>query len=258
MSDLKDKVVLVSGAGRGIGRGIAERFLAEGSQVVAADVDQAAAATLCEGQHGERVLPLEVDVGDSASVEAMMRVVDRELGRLDVLVNNAGILIFKLVEDLTDDDWRRVMKVNLDGTFHCCRAAARRMKAQRAGAIVNIASLSAVIGSQERGAYTASKAGVVGLTRVLAAELGPYGVRTNAILPGTIETQLGDGALDQELLAAFLDRTPERRRGKPSEIASAAVFLASAESSYVNGHSLMVDGGYLHAGLMLDENGRPR
>ncbi|MDO8212576.1 SDR family NAD(P)-dependent oxidoreductase [Conexibacter sp. CPCC 206217] len=274
---LAGQVALVTGAGRGIGRAIAERFLAAGATVVALDRDEDAAAAVGRGTdaasaNGDgaggaraalaatsaRVLAIGADVGDAREVAAAMARVDRELGRLDALVNNAGIVAFRAVADMADEEWDSVLRVNLTGTFNTCREAARRFREQRSGAIVNVASVSASIGSHGRGAYSASKGGVLGLTRVLAAELGPVGARANAILPGTTETALANAALDEQLLAAFVDRTPAGRRGQPDEIAQAALFLASPAASYVNGVALPVDGGYLIGGLLVDERGRPR
>lgn len=249
---MAERVAVITGAAGGIGRAIVERFLKAGLAIVAADLDVTAI-------RDERpAVVTRVDVGDSASVDELMQLVDARFGRLDVLVNCAGIFAGRSVADTPDDEWNSVIRVNLTGTFYCCRAAARRMKAQRSGAIVNISSLTSALASENRGAYAASKAGVDGLTRALAAELGAHGVRTNSILPGPIENALGDANLARELIDAHLARTPMRRRGKPSEVAAAALYLASPESEFVNGHALVIDGGYLHSGLLLDQDGRPR
>jgi NAD(P)-dependent dehydrogenase (short-subunit alcohol dehydrogenase family) len=238
----------VTGAGRGIGRAIAERFAAEGARIAAVDVDGEAAAetaaALGGGSFGHAA-----DVGSSEDAAGVAKEVRERFGRLDVLVNNAGIIHLEPLLELADEDWERVLRVNLSGPFYMSRAVAPLMVETGGGSIVNISSVSAEIGSVERGPYSASKAGLLGLTRVLATELGQRGVRVNAILPGPVETKLSDDAYTTEIEAAFVGRTALNRRGRPGELAAAVLFLAGDESSYMTGQSLVVDGGYLTTGL---------
>jgi len=255
---LKQKVAIITGAGQGIGRHIALRFAAEGARVVIADVNeaQAAAAAAEIAAAGGESLALRVDVGDAPSVGAMVHAVRAKFGGVDVLVNNAGIGLNKPVLTTTQAEWDANLRVNLTGTFLCGQAAARVMVEQGGGRIVNIASISGQRGGVGRTAYGASKAGVILLTRVMAVELGPLGVLVNAIAPGPVDTEQSRGTHTPATRQAYHDRIPLKRYGSGDEIAAAVLFLASAESSFINGAVLNVDGGFDAAGLIFDqENG---
>ena len=229
---LENRVVLVTGAASGIGLEIAERFAREGARVTGFD------------RAGD--VAIEGDVRSSADVgRAVDQVVAAE-GRIDVLVNSAGVREIGDVYTLAPEEWDNVIAVNLSGTFYCCQAVARTMRDAGRGAIVNISSVGGLIGLARRPAYTASKHGVIGLTRSLARDLGPAGIRVNAICPGLIRTPLTEPYFVDE---AFEDglRTvvPQGRAGVPADVADAAAFLASDQSAYVNGIALTVDGGWL-------------
>jgi NAD(P)-dependent dehydrogenase (short-subunit alcohol dehydrogenase family) len=182
-------------------------------------------------------------------VRELVAAVGERFGRLDALVNNAGVIALAKIVELSDEEWEGVLRVNLSGPFYLAREAAPLIAETGGGAIVNLSSVSADIGSVARGPYSASKAGMLGLARVLATELAPLGIRVNSILPGPVETQLSDDAYTPQIENAFVGRTALGRRGRPEEIAAAALFLASEESSYMTGQTLVVDGGYLTTGL---------
>ncbi|MGH7068766.1 MAG: SDR family NAD(P)-dependent oxidoreductase [Acetobacteraceae bacterium] len=246
---LKDRVAVVTGSGRGIGKAIAEKMAAQGARVIVADRE----AALAEETAGElNGTPIQVDIGDPQSVEKLFAAVVEKFGRIDILVNNAGIGITKLVVDTPLEDWERVIRINLTGSFLCCQHAARQMMQQRSGRIINIVSLSGQRGGVGRGAYGASKAGLEVLTRILAVELADYGINVNAIAPGPIMTEVARTMHTQETRDAYHRLTPQRRYGEPSEIGDAAVFLASDEATYITGHTLNVDGGFGAAGLMFE------
>lgn len=249
---LTDKVAVVTGAGRGIGRAIAIRYAAEGARVVAGDVAGASAARVAEEirASGGTARAMEVDVTSLAGVEAMVAETVRRFGRLDVMVNNAGIGLTKLMVDTTAEEWDRVLRVNLTGVFYCSQSAARVMMGQGGGRIINIASLSGQRGGTGRAAYGASKAGVTMLTKVMAVELAPYGINVNEIAPGPVNSEMTAVTHDQATRQAYHDLIPMRRYAEREEIAAAAVFLASADATFVNGHTLNVDGGFQTAGLM--------
>ena len=239
---LANKVALVTGAARGIGRAIAEVFRSEGATVAICDLDA----------KGE--LAWSADISREDDVRALFAALQQRFGRLDILVNNAGVGLARPVTETTLEEWNRVIGVNLTGTFLCCREAARIMSAQRAGSIVNISSITAETGGAGRGAYGASKSGVNSLTRVLALELAPFGVRANAIQPGPVATELAGRMHDARTVAEYKARIPFARYGTEEEIARVALFLASDEASYVTGQALNVDGGFNMAGLLLREN----
>lgn len=235
---LAGKIALVTGAARGIGRAIAELFRKEGATVAVCDLDA----------QGE--LSWRVDISREDEVRTLFAALEERFGRLDVLVNNAGVGLVRPVAQTTLEEWNRVIGVNLTGTFLCCREAARIMSAHRAGSIVNISSITAETGGFGRGAYGASKSGVNGLTRVLAVELAQYGVRANSIQPGPVATELAGRMHDARTVAEYKARIPFARYGSEEEIARVALFLASDEASYVTGQALNVDGGFNTAGLL--------
>jgi 3-oxoacyl-[acyl-carrier protein] reductase len=250
----ENKTVVITGAGRGIGRQIALRFGAEGARVVIADLSEeharvVAAEITAAGGTAEAV---GVDVGDPASASAMVEAAREKFGRVDVLVNNAGIGSNQLVLEMSVTEWERNLRVNLTGTFLCAQAAARVMVKQGAGRIINIASISGQRGGVGRAAYGAAKAGVILLTRVMAVELASQGVLVNAIAPGPVDTEQSRGTHTPATRRSYLDRIPTRRYGTADEIAGGVLFLASQDASWVNGHVLNVDGGFDAAGLMFD------
>ncbi len=245
---------VVTGAGRGIGAAVARRFAEHGATVVAADIDGSSARTTAASiasDAGAVVEPLELDVTDEEAVEAAFGSVLSRHGRLDFAVANAGVLHLGAVVDLGLADWRRVIDVNLTGTFLTARAAARRMSA---GAIVLTSSLFGLRGGAGNGAYSASKFGVVGLAQSLAAEMAHAGVRVNCVCPGQIATGMLDAVIADRSSAEHVDealaaerlasRIPAGRLGTPDDIADACLFLASDLSTYVTGQSLVVDGGW--------------
>ena len=247
---LKGKVAVVTGAGRGIGRGCAKRFAAEGAAVVVADVyDEGGAAIVADIESdGGRALFAHADISDPAQATALMRTAVETFGGLDVCLNCAGIIPIEGSDVLETEEaeWDRVLDVNLKGAFLVCQAAAREMAKKGSGSIINIASVTAVMAIGNQAAYVASKAGVNGLTKSMAVGLAHRGVRVNAIGPGSIETDMAAVVLsDEESLARVMSRTPLHRMGQPEDIAGTALFLASDDSSYITGQTIYVEGGRL-------------
>jgi NAD(P)-dependent dehydrogenase (short-subunit alcohol dehydrogenase family) len=237
----------VTGAARGIGRRVA-LTLAERSYAVAANDLVAPEETLEELKRtGAKTLPVPGDVSDEEVVRGMVGAVIGELGRVDVLVNNAGVSLIAPVEETTLADWRRVLEVNLTGPFLMCREFGKEMLERGSGSIVNVSSVAGLLGVADRAAYNASKHGLVGLTRTLAAEWGGRGVRVNAVCPGWVKTEMdaedqaGGGYTDSDIEG----RVPMGRFAKPEDVAQTVAFLADPEQSgFVNGHTLSVDGGW--------------
>jgi NAD(P)-dependent dehydrogenase (short-subunit alcohol dehydrogenase family) len=245
-------VALVTGAARGIGLATARRFLAEGWRVALLDIDAATlAATQAALADAPRVLALHADVADESAVRAAVARIDAAWGRLDALVNNAGIAVFKPVLETTAAEWERVMAVNLTGPFLCTQAAAPLMRRGGGGAVVNIASISGLRASTLRVAYGTSKAALVHLTKQQAAELGTLGIRVNCIAPGPVETAMARQVHTPEIRSGYRDAIPLARYGTEDEIAAGIWFLCSPQAAYVNGQTLAVDGGFDATGIGL-------
>jgi len=245
------KVALVTGAAQGIGRRTAE-VLAEGGFWLALNDLRSPTETLASVRSlGADAIEVLGSVADEAAVTRMADQVLKKYGRIDVLVNNAGISSIHPAEEITAEEWRRVIDINLFGPFLCCRACGRIMLEQGAGSIINIASVAGLLGIADRAAYNASKHGLIGLTRTLAAEWGGRGVRCNAVCPGWVKTPMDDSAQDAGLYSDsdITNRVPMGRFATPDDIAQAVAFLADpAQSAFVNGHTLSVDGGWASDG----------
>lgn len=256
---LQSKTALITGGARGIGLATARAFAREGAHVVIADRNGEGAAAAAEELRaaGHRTLAIEMDVSQPDSVGSAVQQIVRTFGRVDLLVNNAGVGGNTPFLETTLEEWERIIRVNLTGAFLVAQAAGREMAKSGGGAIINIASLSGQRGGDGRAAYGAAKAGLELLTKVMAVELAPLGIRVNNIAPGPIETEMARFAHDEATRAAYNFLVPMGRYGTPDEIADAAVFLASDESAYVHGHTLNVDGGFRAAGLMFKERKRP-
>lgn len=242
------KTAIVTGAARGIGLATTKGFLAEGRKVVMIDRDQDALAVAAKDLVG--ATPILCDVSDPDQVVAMVPKAVQALGRVDCLVNNAGVADFGPIEETDFARWRAVMATNLDGVFLMSQALTPALKDAK-GCIVNIASISGLRASTLRVAYGTSKAGVIALTEQQAAELGEYGIRANAICPGPVRTKLALAVHTQEIIDAYHDAIPLNRYGVESEIAEAILFLCSAKASYVTGQTLAVDGGFQSTGVGL-------
>lgn len=240
----KDKVVIVTGAARGIGRETTRRFAQEGAKLVICDLDEEggrAAAAECEKLGGTARFH-GADVSRRADVQAMVEATIKEFGRIDVLVNNAGILRDATLLKMTEEQWDTLIAVNLKGVFNCTQAVAPQMVAQGSGRIINLTSVVALYGNFGQTNYIAAKAGVIGMTRVWARELGRKGINVNAVAPGFIATEMVR-QMPENILDTMKQRTPLGRLGEPAEIAAAIAFLASDDASFINGAVLSVDGG---------------
>ena len=256
MSDsrFKGKVAAVTGAGAGIGRAIAEAFAGAGAAVLIADLKGAAAAAAAIESAGGRAIGITADVSLPGDCERIVAETVRAFGRIDVMVNNAGIAILRPFLDVPLDEFERVLRVNLFGAFVCGQHAARRMVEQGGGGrIVNIASISGLRAGTNRTTYGTSKAALIQLTRQMALDLARHRITVNAIAPGPVETDLVRNAHTPAQRAAYGNMVPLKRYGTPEEIAAAALFLASDDASYITGHVLDVDGGFIASGLVTSE-----
>lgn len=245
---LDGKVAVVTGSSRGIGAAIALGFAEAGATVVVNGRSDASANAGAEAIRatGGAAFPIAADVTKSAEVERLLNEATGRFGRVDIMVNNAGISEFyKRAEAITEDDWDSVMSGNLKPVFLGCSAAGRRMKEQGGGIILNVTSIGGLTALPRLLAYCTAKAGIVQITRVLAVEWAQHGIRVNAIAPGWVETDMARGLLEHPVYGAqLMQRTPMNRAARPEEIAGAAVYLASAAASFVTGHILAIDGGW--------------
>lgn len=245
MSKLAGKTAIITGASRGIGAEIARKFAAEGAKVVVnySGSQEKAEAVVADIQaNGGEAIAVKANVSDSESVKAMVDETMKTFGSVDILVNNAGITRDNLMMRMKDDEWDDVINTNLKGVFVCTKAVTRQMMKQRAGRIVNIASIVGVMGNAGQANYVASKAGVIGLTKTTARELASRGITANAVAPGFITTDMTD-QLNEEVQKAMLGQIPLSRFGAPEDVAKAALFLASEDASYMTGQTLHLDGG---------------
>ncbi len=249
--NLTNQVALVTGAARGIGKAIADLFAVNGARVVYTDVDlPGATASAAASANGEA---MALNVTDAGQVEAVVADIVRRHGRLDIAVNNAGVntLAHRVpIDQFPQEEWDRILAVDLQGVFLVCRAVAQVMRRQKSGRILNIASIAGLVPLRLQCAFVAAKAAVINLTRAMALELGPHGILVNGIAPGSTLTEgtrklfYGEDGLFKDSVRQMLAHVPLGRPGTPEEIAHAALFLAAPESSYVNGHILTVDGGW--------------
>ena len=241
---LKDKVSIITGAGRGIGQATALKFAREGAKVIVCDmgqasVDETVAAIRAEGGTADGFV---VDVTKRAQIDAMVEAVMATHGRIDTLVNNAGIVADAQLRKMSDAAFDRVIDVNLKGTYNCARAVVDIMVAQGSGVILNASSIIGIFGNFGQSNYAASKFGVIGFVKTWARELGPKGIRANAVCPGFVETPILD-TVPEKVLDAMRARVPLGRLGKPEDIANTYAFLASDEAAYINGAVIEVSGG---------------
>jgi NAD(P)-dependent dehydrogenase (short-subunit alcohol dehydrogenase family) len=252
MSQQSQKTALVTGAARGIGLATAKRFLADGWRVALLDIDEDTLNRSHAALAGSgTVIALACDVADRNGVADAVAAVAQKFGRLDALVNNAGIAIFKPILDVTYEDWSRVLAVNLTGPFLCTQAAAPLLRDSGGGAIVNITSISGLRASTLRTAYGTSKAGLAHLTQQQAIELAPLGIRVNAVAPGPVDTAMAKAVHTPDIRAAYHDAIPLNRYGLEEELAEAIFFLCSDRASYITGQTIAVDGGFEATGIGL-------
>ena len=252
MNKITSPVAVVTGGARGIGLAIVRWFLAHEYRVAILDIDAATLKdTAAELADPFRVLPIVCDVSQPARVQAAVDQIVTMYGRIDALVNNAGVAVFKQLLDTSFEEWRSVMAVNLDGAFLCTQLVAPVMLKNGGGAIVNITSISGVRASTMRVAYGTSKAALSHLTKQQAAELGTVGIRVNAVAPGPVDTEMAKKVHSKEIRADYHDAIPLGRYGTPEEIAEAVGYLCSPQASYINGQTLAVDGGFDAVGIGL-------
>ena len=246
---LAGRVGIVTGGGQGLGKTFCRAFAEAGADIVVAEINpETGPETAAEiADMGRRSLFVPTDVSDRSSVQAMVDTALSTFGKIDFLMNNAGIVQHLEAEDVQPEDWRRVLDVNVTGVFFCCQAVGRHMIERRQGSIINISSMSGLIVNvpQAQASYNASKAAVIHLTKSLASEWAPYHIRVNAIAPGYMNTAMARPFFEDPAMGGvWINAIPMKRPGEPEELAPAAIFLASPASSYMTGSTLVVDGGY--------------
>jgi NAD(P)-dependent dehydrogenase (short-subunit alcohol dehydrogenase family) len=245
---LEQRVAIITGAGRGIGRAIAQKLVDSGAHVIACDIDLSNAEQTAQilNAHRQTSIACRVDVTDIDSLKNMIVKAEEEFGHVDILVNNAGIMFRTRIQDISGEEWEKTLRVNLTGPFLCTQAVLPGMKERKFGRIVNISSSAGRSVSTLGGAhYTASKAGLLGLTRAVAKEVAPFGITVNAICPGLIDTEMARKTTTEKELQDFLDSFPINRIGTPEEVGDLVVFLCSDKASYITGASVDINGGDL-------------
>ena len=243
--NVEGKISVVTGASRGLGKAMAIGLAKAGANVIVTDVLDTTKTVNAIKKLSRESLGLKVDVTHKSDVEAMVKEVQEKFGKIDILVNNAGILRAGNAEVLDKEDWDKVLQVNLTGQFLCAQAVGRQMMKQKSGSIINIASIAGLGGYASSVPYSASKAGVILMTKTLAVEWGKYNVRVNAICPGVFATDMTDSYLkDKQFKDMIQNKVPLGRHAKPDELVGTVVYLASKASDYVTGHALVIDGGW--------------
>jgi 3-oxoacyl-[acyl-carrier protein] reductase len=248
MFSFKNKTAVITGSRRGIGKGIAEVLAHGGANIVISDISQKecdAAAAQISRKYMVDALGIKCDVSKAKEVEQLIQKAVSKFGRIDIIVNNAGVFASSQITKSTEADWSRMVDINLKGCFNCCKAAASQMIAQKYGRIINIASIAGIVGYANSSVYSATKGGIIAMTRELSLELAPFNINVNAIAPGAIDTPMTaflkkNRAIYSQTLAGI----PKKRLGSPADIGYAAAYLASDEADYVTGQTLVVDGGW--------------
>ena len=245
---VKNKIAIVTGSGRGIGKSTVLELAKEGAKVVVSDIDIKECQNVCDEikKIGSDAIAVKCDISKKSDVDAMIKKIMQKFQKIDILINNAGVVLMKPFVEMTEKDWDFVLDINLKGVFLCTNAVVKQMIKQKSGKIISVASIAGEVGFMNTSAYCASKAGIINLTRGLALELSPHNINVNAIAPGVIATKMTEDMLkDKKTKEVLLASTPLGRVGQPEEIGKAAVFLASDDSNFITGHTLVVDGGWL-------------
>jgi NAD(P)-dependent dehydrogenase (short-subunit alcohol dehydrogenase family) len=248
--DFSGQVALITGGASGIGFAVAQQLYELGAKVAIADLNNKRAVDSIKSMNNVKSFAIKVDVQNPTDANRMVEKVINKWGKIDILVHSAGVGIERSFLETTPEEWKRLIDIDLSGTFYCCQAVAKEMKRVGYGRIVNLASTAGLRGGTGRAAYGAAKGGVIALTKVMAVELAEFGITVNALAPGAIDTELVAEMHSNETRKTYQSAIPMDRYGTPDETAFAAIFLASEQARYINGHILGVDGGFLSAGII--------